>query len=84
MKAIIFIFLKIAEVSAVVFVPYWAGWFLHREASMFWRWGLGLADIGLCGCAVALSLVVFSFVPDFIKWNWRMSESVMEFFRKGE
>ncbi len=77
----VFIGLKIAEVAAVVFIPYLTGVVLGHfgggtwgEPVWFSKWVVGIIIDSILFCAVwFLYTVVGGMLSDLVKWNWRLA-----------
>ena len=72
MRILLFIVLKIAELGALTFIPYWIGLLLLKIFDCHGNtktetWGIGL--IGL--------VVIFMILIPFIYLNWRLAGNIL-------
>jgi len=73
-KAIIFVLLKIVEISAVVFIPCWIGLWnpLGVEHCHVWIMGIGNIVLG-----VFIPLIVLVLVGAFLAFNWDLADKLL-------
>lgn len=80
MRAIIFILLKIAEIAAVIFIPYLTGLIhlaiTHKEESAFATWGVGAFTLI---CILFLAVVVCGLIG-IVHLNLDLSKKLNEKF----
>lgn len=77
-QEIVFYILKIVEVAAVVFAPYWVGNALFYATGMplcpvFWVWGIGMFSLSIVLGLVALAVLI---VPEWIKLNRKWAKRI--------
>ena len=80
MKTIIFILLKLLEISAVIFVPWGVGHIWKASGIDVWHeyWGFGVWIIGI----FFLVLIAISLIQDWIHANKRLAEKIAERMRR--
>ena len=77
-RIVLFVVLKVVEISVIVFVPYRIGFWFDRlngefYANIFECWMLGICLPAICiGLILALFLFSFCLLPGFVKWNWSL------------
>jgi len=79
MHILIFILLKILEISMVVFLPYGIGWFackyIIEEKYNLWRtWGTGFMFI----LAILAALCTLIFIYIIFCLNWSLSGAILK------
>ena len=96
MKILIFIILKVLEIGAIVFVPYWIGkrtpfkaWgFDYNTSSLYSKWIGGVAIIVLLILTFIFLLAFLltgyfvgtKILPVLVNLNWQLAESILSKF----
>lgn len=89
-KWLIFVTLKVLEIGAVVFVPYWVGVLVERipvftVTNIFFTWLMGVCGICLlglfCGSLFILAYMLREWLVIFIDWNLELTEKIMRWFK---
>ena len=78
-RIVIFVALKIAEISAFLFIPYWLGrlgdiWF--KPLTMIQYWGRGTFFL----CVAFMAVVVFAAIVVLIIANWELANNLKQKF----
>ena len=81
LTCVLFVVQKVVEITAIVFVPYWAGcvflWVRDCTASVIGTWILGVCGIAALVGIGGLSCVIFFWaVPEFCKANWKLAKKI--------
>ena len=81
-RVAVFVMLKVAELSALVFVPYWASVgvfaiFNDSHEHIIIMWVLGIVWLGLACCSAVMAFIIAQMlIPDFIMANWRLAGKI--------
>jgi len=88
MRSIVFALLKVLEIGAVVFVPYWSGVFVadlcgeQHSVPFLWFFGVLILTASFCVCYGCFSLIREGIAQDFLCWfielNRKWSAAICE------
>lgn len=85
-KIILFTFLKIIEISGIVFLPYYCGVWIDKkfldwtfERGIFYYWATGIFYGILIPIAmISLFSIIYILLIDLIKLNWKWVNQLLE------
>ncbi len=92
-KWLIFIILKIVEILAVLFVPFYAGLFLHAVGfykpspmggtCLVWLAGIPLFMLAAIACSACFFgyLILFQALPVIVDFNMELAKKLTKLFR---
>ncbi len=89
MRYIIFMVLKISEISAIIFIPYWVGSLVTKflydiETLLIIDWLAGLTIImAIFGFLFILWVILSGLLKTYINANWRLAGDILRRLKNG-